>query len=487
MEYEAVIGLEVHAQLLTESKMFCGCRARDYASAPPNTRVCPICLGMPGTLPVPNRRAVEFTVMTGLALNCTIAEFSRFDRKNYFYPDLPKGYQISQYDLPLCQHGYLEIEVEGQRRRIGIRRVHLEEDTGKLSHHLGPDGRAYTLVDLNRAGVPLIEIVTEPDLRSATEAAVFLRTLRAVLQYLGVSSGSMEEGSFRCDANVSVRPVGAETFGTKVEVKNMNSFRAVERALQYEIERQIRVLASGGQVEQETRGWDETRGVTVGQRTKEFAHDYRYFPEPDIPPLVLSRAWIEEIRTRLPELPAARRERFMTQYGLSAYDASLLTSSKAVADFFEETVQLYPVPKTVANWITGELFRLLNATGRELEQTPLRPALLADLLRLVDQGTISLTAAKTVFEEMFQTGRPPATIVAEKGLAQISAEAELRPIIERVLAENPQGVRDYLAGKKQALGFLVGQVMKATRGRANPAVVNRLLAERLAEIASAQS
>jgi aspartyl-tRNA(Asn)/glutamyl-tRNA(Gln) amidotransferase subunit B len=476
--YEVVIGLEVHTELLTNSKMFCGCA--NQPGAPPNTHVCPVCLGLPGALPVINQRAVELTAMTGLALNCSISEFTRFDRKNYFYPDLMKGYQISQYEHPIARNGWLEIEHNGQRRRIGIRRVHLEEDTAKLTHRVDPvTGRPYSLVDVNRAGVPLIEIVSEPDIHSAEEARLYLMELRTILQYLGVSTGNMEEGAFRCDANVSVRPVGAHELGTKVEVKNMNSFRAVFRALEYEAERQLAAVARGEPIIQETRGWDETRGVTVSQRTKEYAHDYRYFPEPDLPPLSLPPSWTAAIRARLPELPAARRQRFAEQYGLSAYDVELLTASRAVGDYFEEVVRHFNRPKMVANWMTGELFRLLNAENLDISQARITPAGLAELLALIEQGTISARAAKDVFERMFRTGEPAARVVEDMGLTQISDAAALERLVDEAIAANPKSVADYRAGKTQALGFLVGQVMKASRGKANPGLVNALLRARL--------
>jgi len=488
IEYETIIGLEVHAQLLTQSKMFCRCSA-DYSGAEPNSHVCPICLGMPGVLPVINERAVEFTVMTGLALNCEIAELTKFDRKNYPYPDLMKGYQISQYDLPLCRKGWLDVEVDGVNRRVGITRVHLEEDVAKLIHRAGSWGESYSLVDVNRAGVPLMEIVSEPDIRSPEEARQYLVKLRSILQYLGVSTGSMEAGSFRCDANISIRPLGSIGFFTKVEVKNMNSFRAVYRALEYEAHRQRQVVETGGRIVQETRGWVEDRGETVPQRTKEYAHDYRYFPEPDLPPLVLSRAWVEGIRAKLPELPGVRRERFMAQYGLSAYDAGLLTASKAMADFFEEATRLYVEKskneqekraKVVSNWLLGEFSRLLNVADADISEARLTPRHLVELLELVDRGTLSVRMAKEVFEEMFRTGHPASQIVAEKGLAQVSDAAELEAVVERVLAANPQPVADYRAGKEQAISFLMGQVMKETRGRANPAMVNQVLREKLA-------
>ncbi len=475
MKYEAVIGIEVHAQLLTRSKMFCACAA-DYADAPPNTRVCPVCLGMPGVLPVINQRAVEFTVMTGLALHCKIARYSRFARKNYNYPDLMKGYQISQYELPLCSDGWLEFEVNGETRRVSIERVHLEEDTAKLTH-VGD----YSLIDVNRAGVPLMEIVSAPDIRTGEEARQYLVALQAILRYLGVSSGNLEEGSMRCEPNVSVHPVGSDVHGTKVEVKNLNSFRAVKLAIDYEIQRQIAVLEAGGRVEQVTSGWDESKGITVVQRSKESAHDYRYFPEPDLPPLELSEEWVEEIRARLPELPAAKKERFIQEYGLSAYDAGVLTADRAVADFFEAAVSAAPGadPKSVSNWVTGELFRLMHDRGLEIADVKIRPDQLMELLQLVETGAITTTIAKRVFTEMFETGASPEQIVEEKGLAQIGDAAALEPIADKVIAENAKAVAEYLAGKEQVLKFLVGQVMKATRGQANPILAAKVLRERL--------
>lgn len=478
MDYEAVIGLEVHAQLLTESKMFCRCSAR-YADAPPNSVVCPVDLGLPGSLPVINHKAVEFTIMTALALNCSIPEFSRFDRKNYFYPDLPKDYQISQYDLPLSHEGYLTIEVGDQVIRIAVRRVHLEEDTGKLLHRVDAKGKAYSLVDYNRSGVPLMEIVSDPDMRTPEEARLYLIKLRNILRWIGVSTGNMEEGSFRCDANVSIRPTGSQEFGSKVEVKNMNSFRAVYRALEYEISRQTEVMRKGGRIEQETRGWVEEQGITVSQRRKEHAHDYRYFPEPDLPPLVIGREWVQDIRSRLPELPDEKRDRLMSEYALPYYDATLLTSSRGIADFFEKTMALHPNARAVGNWMTGELFRLLNVSGIEIEQSKVAPEHLAELLKLVEQGAISASIGKVVLEDAFATGKKPGEIVQERGLAQISGVDELSNIVDQVLAANPQAVADYRAGKAPAMGFLVGQVMKATRGKANPGVVNELLRGKL--------
>lgn len=477
-EYEAVIGLEVHVELKTASKAFCGCSTAFGAA--PNTHVCPVCLGLPGVLPVINRKMVDYALKVALALNCRIAPHCKFDRKNYYYPDLPKNYQISQYDLPLATDGYLEVEVDGRRRRIGIIRVHMEEDAGKLIHEgeaLNPG--AYSLVDLNRTGVPLLEIVSAPDIHSPEEAYAYLTSLKAILQYLDVSDCKMEEGSLRCDANISVRPRGSEVLGTKTELKNMNSFRALQRALAYEIERQSEILAGGGRIEQETRAWDESRGVTVSLRGKEEAHDYRYFPEPDLVPLAIGEDWINRIREELPELPAERRRRFQEQYGLPPYDAAVLTASKSMADYFEACLGHYREAKTVSNWLMGDFSRLLNAHGLEPEQAPVRPQDLAELLTLIDEGTISGKIAKTVFEEMFLTGKKARTVVEEKGLVQISDEAAVLAVVEEVLAAHPGPAADYRAGKEKALGFLVGQVMKATRGKANPALVNKLLKERL--------
>jgi len=487
-EYETVIGLEVHAQLLTKSKMYCSCSA-DYADSPPNTHVCPVCLGMPGVLPVINRQAVEYTIMTALALNCQIAEISHFDRKNYPYPDLMKGYQISQYDMPFSHDGWLEIEADGKKRRAGITRVHLEEDVARLVHVQSETGETYSLVDVNRAGVPLMEIVGEPDLRSPEEARQYLIKLRQILQYLGVSTASMEEGQFRCDANVSIRPAGSQEFLGKVEVKNMNSFRAVYRALSYEVERQRQVLEEGGRIEQETRGWVEEEARTVSQRTKEYAHDYRYFPEPDLPYLSLSRQWVEDIRARMPELPDAKKERFLSSYGLTEYEVNLLTESRAKAEFFEECLAALASEgeadakqqaKAVSNWMLGEFAHLLNAANVEISDALVKPEHLAQMLNMIDCGIISGKIAKTVFEEMFQTGKPPRQIVEEAGLTQISASDELAEAVEKVLAANAKAVRDYQSGKEEALRFLVGQVMRETRGRANPSLVNQILGEKLA-------
>ena len=475
VRYETVIGLEVHAQLLTRSKMFCDCSAA-YAGAPPNTHVCPICLGMPGTLPVMNRRAVEYTIMTALALNCEIPEASKFDRKNYPYPDLPKGYQISQYDLPFSVNGWIDVEVEGDTIRVGMERVHLEEDTGKLTHIAGG-----SLIDFNRSGVPLMEIVSRPDLRTPAQARAYLQKLRAILRALGVSSGNMEEGSFRCDANVSLRPLGSTEYGAKVEVKNMNSFRAVQRALEFEIVRQTAALGQGERIVQETRGWVEERGVTVSQRSKELAHDYRYFPEPDLPPVFVSREWVAQLQAGLPELPDARRDRFVSQYGLGRYDAAQLTAARATADFFESTVELYSEPKKVSNWIQSELFRLQKQGDEEDGESTagLTPDRLAELLRLVDQGTISTSAGRQVFEVVYRTGKAPSALVEELGLAQVSDTAALEGLVAEMLAAQPQAVADYRSGKAGAINFLAGQVMTASRGKANPNLARELIQRQL--------
>ena len=477
--YEAVIGLEVHSQLLTASKMFCGCSS-EYAGAAPNSHVCPVCLGMPGMLPVINKRAIELTIMTGLALNCEIPHASKFDRKNYPYPDLVKGYQISQYDLPFCNDGWIDVEVDGQVRRIGMERVHLEEDTARLVHGNDSDGHPASFADMNRSGVPLMEIVSKPDLRSPAEARAYLQKLRSILRALGVSTGNMEEGSFRCDANISMRPVGQAEYGTKAEVKNMNSFRAVFRALEYEIKRQTEVLQRGDRVVQETRGWVEERGVTVSQRSKEQAHDYRYFPEPDLPPVFVAVEWVSELEAKLPELPDARRERYVAQHGLTPYLAGQLTATAEIGELFERTLALYPDPRKVGNWIQTELFRLQKESGDEEGASGLpSPDHLADLLKLVDAGTINQTAAKQVFEEMYRTGRAPGEVVEALGLTQVSDADELTRIVDEVIAANPKPVADYKGGKVSAAGRLVGEVMKATRGRANPGVVKDVLYARL--------
>ncbi len=477
MDYEAVIGLEIHVQLLTRSKMFCGCSTRFGAA--PNSQTCPVCLGLPGSLPVINRRAVELGLRAALVLNCTVHPVSQFHRKNYYYPDLPKNYQISQYQYldhpPLATDGFLEVEVDGSRRRVGIRRVHLEEDTGKLVH---PEDGAVTWVDYNRSGVPLMEIVTYPDLRSPQEARAFLLKLRQVLQYAEVSTGRMEEGTLRCDANVSLRRPG-EPLGTRTEVKNMNSVRSVERALAYEIERQRALLERGEPVVQQTRHWDERRGVTFASRSKEEAEDYRYFPEPDLVPVEVTPEWLEEVRRELPEMPDARRDRLMAQYGLGRYDAELLVQTRATADFFEAAVAVHPSPKAIANWMLGEVAAYLNEHNLEIEQLRITPRQLAELVALVEDGTISGRTAKDVIAEMLHTGEDPRRIVDRRGLVQIADEAALREAVEEVVRDHPEPVRDVQAGKEKAIAFLVGQVMRRTGGRANPALVHKLLRERL--------
>jgi len=480
-DYEVVIGLEVHAQLLTKSKMFCSC-STGYANEAPNTHVCPICMGMPGVLPVINMEAVKYTIMTALALHCSIPPYSKFDRKNYPYPDLMKGYQISQYDIPLSQNGYLTIDLHGQTHRIGITRVHLEEDTARLTHHDG-----YSLIDINRSGTPLMEIVSEPDMRSPEEARLYMQKLREILVYLGVSSGRMEEGSLRCDANISVRPRGQSTLGVKTEIKNMNSFRSVERALEYESQRQVAVLRSGGTIHQETRGWVETKGITVGQRSKEHAHDYRYFPEPDLPPLIISREWVEEIRAQLPELPDARRLRYKAEYGLSEQDANVMTEDKALGDYFEQVMAASHVSdrkaraKKVVSWLS-EVVRLLKDKGLSIQESPLSPAALANLLDLLDKERMTGTQAKEVLEEAFTTGEMPEKIVTRRGIKPpISDLDTLERITEEVIASNPKVADDYRGGKTNALQFLVGQVMKRTRGQAKADIVQTLLRKKLDE------
>lgn len=477
-KYEAVIGLEVHSELKTRTKIFCSCTT-EYGGEE-NTHVCPVCLGLPGTLPVLNKKALEYAVRAGLALNCQIAGYSKFDRKNYFYPDLNKAYQISQYDLPICKEGYLDITLDGKTKRIGITRIHLEEDAGKLQHG-GADitSSQYSLADYNRAGVPLIEIVSEPDMRSAEEAKAYMEKLKAILEYIDVSDVKMEQSSLRFDANVSIRLAGAAGLGTRAEIKNMNSFRALQRAIEYEINRQIEVLEKGGQVIQETRTWDEEKCITISMRTKEEAHDYRYFPEPDLVPVILEQKWVREIRDSLPELPDARKKRLIEVMGLSEYDASIITGSRALAEFFDETAALYRDPKTVANWIMGELLRLLNASSMEIQESLVTPENLAALLELIDEGKVSTKMAKAIFAEMFASGKEPQVIVKDKGMTQISDEDALITVIEEVIRANPQSVADYMDGREKALGFLVGQIMKETKGQANPGLANRLLKEKL--------
>jgi len=480
MNYEPVIGLEVHAQLLTESKIFCGCSTK--FGTEPNQNTCPVCTGFPGVLPVLNKRVVEFAIRAGLATGCQIARSSILARKNYFYPDLPKGYQISQYELPICTNGCIDFAVNGAIKRVRLTRIHMEEDAGKNIHDLHG---AWSLVDLNRAGVPLLEIVSEPDLRSAEEAGSYLRTLRTILQYLKICDGNMEEGSFRCDANVSVRPAGSAALGTKIEIKNLNSFKAVEKALGYEIGRQTETLTGGGTLIQETRLWDENREETRAMRSKESAHDYRYFPDPDLLPLVIDDAWIDEVRASLPELPGARKSRFISEYGLPAYDAELLTGRKDIADYFETALKTHGNAKSVANWIIGDLFRVLKERRLDERLTitnwPVRAQQIAELVQLIDGGKISGKIAKTVFDAMLDSDRAPREIVAEKNLEQVSDTGSIEAAVEQILAAHTKQVADFQSGNEKILGFLVGQIMKATQGKANPQKVNEILRQKLAK------
>jgi len=475
MPFEPVIGLEVHAQLKTATKIFCGCSTA--FGAPPNTHTCPVCLGMPGVLPVLNKTVVEYTLRMALATHCTVPERSRFARKNYFYPDLPKGYQISQYELPIAVDGYVDIELDGTTKRIGLTRIHMEEDAGKLVHD---EARPISRVDLNRTGTPLMEIVSEPDMRSAAEAAAYLRILRTIIRWIDVGDGNMEEGSFRCDANVSIRPEGSDTLGTRTEIKNLNSFRNVEKAIQYEIARQTDILLDGGQVVQETRLWDPVKGVTESMRSKEEAHDYRYFPDPDLLPLVVDEGWVAAVRHGLPELPDARRKRFIETYRLPEYDAGVLTSSRELSDYFEACLEYFSQPKPVSNWIMGSLLGLLNAEGKTIDRSPISAEHLAGLLTLIDKGVISGKIAKTVFDQMAATGRSPAAIVKAEGLAQVSDSGAIEEEIAAILKRHPEEVARYKAGQIKLMGFFVGQVMKATKGKANPKLVNEILSKTLA-------
>jgi aspartyl-tRNA(Asn)/glutamyl-tRNA(Gln) amidotransferase subunit B len=474
MRFEPVIGLEIHAQLLTQSKIFCGCSTKFGAS--PNTHACPVCLGMPGVLPVLNREVVEFAMKMALATHCTIAPFSQFARKNYFYPDLPKGYQISQYEFPLARDGWVELETEAWTSRIRIHRIHMEEDAGKLIHD---EFQPISYVDFNRTGVPLLEIVSEPDIRTPEEAATYLRTLREILRYLEICDGNMEEGSMRCDANVSLRPVGTDPLGVKAELKNMNSFRNVQRALEFEIRRQTTLLERGEPIIQETRLWDANRNVTVSMRGKEEAHDYRYFPDPDLVPIVVDKDWIEAVRAKLPELPDTRRERFIRDYGLPVYDAQVLTSSKALANYFESVVDTFRQPKVASNWIMSELMRELKRDDREIEACPVTPDNLAELLQLIDKGMVSGKLAKAVFEQMYATGKRAVAIVEEKGLVQVKDEGAIASVVDEVLAENPTEVERYKAGNDKLIGFFVGQIMRKTKGKANPQLANEILIKKL--------
>jgi len=475
--YEAVIGLEVHVQLLTQSKIFCSCSTR--FGDPPNSNTCPVCLGLPGALPVLNREAVTMAMKAALALNCAVNPRSRFARKNYFYPDLPKGYQISQYDEPLASDGWLEVEVDGTRKRIGITRVHLEEDAGKSLHEGFPDSDRRSYIDLNRSGVPLIEIVSEPDIRTPREAFEYLTALKTVLLYLGVSNCNMEEGSLRVDANVSVRRAGVNSLGTKTEVKNLNSFRFLEKALAYEIDRQIEVIEGGGEIHQETRLWDSNGQRTCGMRSKEFAHDYRYFPEPDLLPLVITEEWKEEARQALPELPGARKERFMREYALPAYDAGQLTATRPLADYFEAVARASGEPKLAANWILSELGYLLKESGREITECPVTAAGLAELLTMIGKGTVSGKMGKDILVEMFTSGKTAREVIQEKGLEQINNAEEIAHVVREIMAANPKQVEQYRKGKSATMGWFVGQVMKATKGQANPQLAQEVLKKEL--------
>ncbi len=477
MNFVPVIGLEVHAQLKTDSKIFCGCSTR--FGAEPNTHTCPVCLGMPGVLPVLNRKVVDFTIMMGLATNCRIAAESIFARKNYFYPDLPKGYQISQYEAPLCEHGWVDIGVNGKSRRIGITRIHMEEDAGKLVHEGTFDSSKASFVDLNRACVPLMEIVSEPDIRSPEEARAYMQTLRDIVVYLGICDGNLEEGSLRCDANISVMQEGSDTFGTRTEIKNMNSFRFLQQALEYEIDRQIDLIEDGGRVVQETRLFDSDKGVTMSMRGKEEAHDYRYFPEPDLVPLHVDEGWIDRIRQELPELRSEKMERYVSEMGIPEYDAEVITADVETALFFEGVVTAGADPKKASNWVMGEFARLVKEKG--FGSAKMSPADLATIIGLVDAGTVSGSAAKQVFEQVFESGKDPATVVKEKGLAQVSDEGAIEEEVRKILDANPDQVQQYRDGNEKVLGFLVGQVMKASGGKANPRVVNQILRKLLAD------
>lgn len=484
-EYEPVIGLEVHAELLTASKMFCGCRVVDSVEAPPNSAVCPICLGMPGMLPVINKRAIEMAMRVGLALNCTIQEHNIFARKNYFYPDLPKAYQISQYELPLAIDGWLDIAADAERpeqlsKRIRIRRVHLEEDTGKLTHL--DNGRG-SLVDYNRSGVPLLEIVSEPDLNSIFEARAYTMKIRQIVRYLGVNSGDMEKGVIRFEANVSLRPLGSNQLGTRTEIKNLNSFRALADSITFEINRQRQILDGGGQVVQDTMGWSESRRETFSQRGKEEAHDYRYFPEPDLPPLAISSTWVNEISTGLPELPDAKIARYLTDQDISPYEAGVLVENRAVAEWYDEVINNGADAKAAANWMINVLFSLMNEHKQPIEEIAVTPVDLVELIRLVERGTINNNTAKEILAEMFMTGKSAENIVNEEGLAQISDERQLNEHIANILQENPEQLGEYLRGKEKLRGWFVGQIMRASQGKANPEIVNMLLDQQLADLA----
>ena len=477
MKYETVIGPEVHVQIDTKTKIFCSCSTQ--FGTPANENTCPICLGMPGVLPVLNKRFLESSMRACLATHCTIEPMNRFARKNYFYPDLPKGYQISQFELPLGTCGHININVDGTKKRIGLTRIHMEEDAGKLIHgeNLGNPGKSY--VDFNRTGVPLCEVVSEPDMRSAEEARAYLLELKSILEYTEVSDCNMEEGSFRCDANVSIRPIGLKEFGTRTELKNLNSFKFIQKAIEYEVDRQTNILDQGDTVKQETRLYDADRGETFPMRSKEEAHDYRYFPDPDLVPIIIDEAWVEELQKTIPELPEQKRERFVSSYGIPEYDTGVLTSSKLLADYFEQCASLFPQPKIISNWIMGDLLRELKKDGKDIADCPISPSALVDLLKLIDSGTISGNIAKGVFEEMYQTKKPADSIVEEKGLKQITDSSAIEKIVDEVIQANPSQVEEFKGGKEKVIGFLVGQVMKQSKGKANPGMVNKLLKEKM--------
>ena len=477
MKYETVIGLEVHVQIKTKTKIFCSC-STEFGSRP-NENTCPICLGMPGVLPVLNKRFLESSMRACLATHCTIEPMNRFARKNYFYPDLPKGYQISQFELPLGTNGYININVDGTKKRIGLTRIHMEEDAGKLIHgeNLGSPGKSY--VDFNRTGVPLCEVVSEPDLRSSEEARAYLIELKSILEYTGVSDCNMEEGSLRCDANVSIRPIGQKEFGTRTELKNLNSFKFIQKAIEYEVDRQTKILDQGDTVKQETRLYDSDRGETFPMRSKEEAHDYRYFPDPDLVPIMIDETWVEKLRQTIPELPEQKRERFVKSYGIPEYDTGVLTSSAPLADYFEKCTALFPHPKTISNWMMGDLLRELKKDCRDIVDCPVSPSALVDLLKLIQSGTISGNIAKGVFEEMYRTQKSAGSIVEEKGLKQITDSSAIEKIVAEVIQANPGQVEEFKGGKEKVLGYLVGQVMKASKGKANPGMVNKLLKEKM--------